>query len=83
MQILVSDANVLIDIEHGVLLSSMFSMETVFVVPDVLFEKELRARHSHLLDLGLKVKTLPMKQSTLQKSLLISIAVPAEWIFLP
>jgi predicted nucleic acid-binding protein len=58
MQILVSDANVLIDIEHGILLSPMFSMETVFVVPDVLFEKELKARHSHLLDLGLKVKTL-------------------------
>jgi hypothetical protein len=58
MQILVSDANVLIDVEHGTLLSPMFSMETVFLVPDVLFEKELRARHSHLLDLGLKVKTL-------------------------
>jgi predicted nucleic acid-binding protein len=58
MQILVSDANVLIDIEHGSLLSPMFSMEMVFLVPDVLFEKELKARHSHLLDLGLKVKTL-------------------------
>ncbi|HEX4839140.1 MAG TPA: PIN domain-containing protein [Rhabdochlamydiaceae bacterium] len=58
MQILVSDANVLIDIEHGSLLSPMFGMDTVFLVPDILFEKELKARHSHLLDLGLKVKTL-------------------------
>jgi len=58
MQIIVSDANVLIDIEHGILLSPMFSMETVFLVPDVLFDKELKERHSHLLDLGLKVKTL-------------------------
>ncbi len=59
MQIIVSDANVLIDIEHGVLLAPMFSMKTVFLIPDVLFERELKARHVHLLGLGLKVKTLP------------------------
>lgn len=58
MQLLVSDANVPIDIEHGNLIASMFSMKVVFAVPDVLFEKELRARHCHLLDFGLKVKSL-------------------------
>jgi rRNA maturation endonuclease Nob1 len=58
MQLLVSDANIPIDIEHGNLTASMFSMKIVFIVPDVLFEKELKARHSHLLDLGLKVKSL-------------------------
>lgn len=58
MQLLVSDANIPIDIEHGNLTSSMFSMKIVFAVPDVLFEKELKARHSHLLDFGLKIKSL-------------------------
>ena len=58
MQLLVSDTNIPIDIEHGNLTVSMFSMKIVFIVPDVLFEKELRARHSHLLDLGLKIRRL-------------------------
>ncbi|MBP7074233.1 MAG: DUF3368 domain-containing protein [Rhabdochlamydiaceae bacterium] len=58
MQLLVSDANIPIDIEHGNLTGSMFSMKTEFAVPDVLFEKELKARHSHLLDFGLKIKIL-------------------------
>ena len=58
MQLLVSDANIPIDIEHGNLTSSMFSMKIVFAVPDVLFEKELRSRHFHLLDFGLKIKSL-------------------------
>ncbi len=58
MQLLVSDANVPIDIEHGNLTTSMFRMKIFFTVPDVLFEKELKARHSHLLDFGLKIKSL-------------------------
>jgi hypothetical protein len=33
-------------------------MEIDFLVPDVLFEKELRARYAHLIDLGLKIKGL-------------------------
>ncbi len=36
MQLLVSDANIPIDIEHGNLTSSMFSMKIVFAVPDPL-----------------------------------------------
>ncbi len=61
MQLLISDANVLIDIEHGKLTAPMFSMKAIFTVPDVLFEKELKARHSHLLDLGLKIKSLSLE----------------------
>jgi len=56
--LLVSDANVPIDIEHGNLTASMFALKIIFAVPDVLFEKELKARHSHLLDFGLKIKSL-------------------------
>ena len=58
MQLLVSDANVPIDIEHGSLTAPMFSLKIVFTVPDVLFEKELKNRHSHLLDFGLRIKSL-------------------------
>ena len=58
MQLLVSDANIPIDIEHGNLTASMFAMKIIFTVPDILFEKELKARHSHLLDFGLKIKSL-------------------------
>ena len=58
MQLLVSDANVPIDIEHGYLTAPMFSLKITFTVPDVLFEKELKARHAHLIDFGLKIKSL-------------------------
>jgi hypothetical protein len=59
MQLLIiSDANVPIDIECGNLTSSMFNLRIDFAVPDVLFEKELKARHNKLLDFGLKIKSL-------------------------
>lgn len=61
MQLLVSDSNVPIDIEYGNLTDIMFCMNIVFIVPDVLFEKELKSRHAHLLDLGLKIKSLSDK----------------------
>lgn len=61
MQLLVSDSNVPIDIEHVNLTDSMFSMKIIFTVPDVLFEKELKSRHGHLIDLGLKIKSLSDK----------------------
>lgn len=52
--LIVSDANVLIDIEDGGLTNSMFSLPKIkFCVPDVLFEEELKSKHPHLLDLGL------------------------------
>jgi rRNA-processing protein FCF1 len=55
MLLLISDANVLIDIEHGGLSSQLFRLEFDFAVPDTLFEEELRERHAHLLEMGLNV----------------------------
>lgn len=55
MLLLISDANILMDIEEGDLLAPMFSLEYKFGVPDVLYYEELDDQHSHLLDLGLKV----------------------------
>ena len=58
MLILISDANILIDIEDGNLTPVVFRLPYEIAVPDILFELELRERHSHLLEAGLKVKSL-------------------------
>jgi|APSaa5957512622_1039677.scaffolds.fasta_scaffold191729_1 predicted nucleic acid-binding protein len=52
----ISDANVIIDIEKGELTSALFSLSNMsFFVPDVLFEKELYEKHSHLKERGLNL----------------------------
>ncbi|MFR0716421.1 PIN domain-containing protein [Enterobacterales bacterium BD_CKDN230030183-1A_HGKHYDSX7] len=53
MQLLISDANILIDLEEGELLSSLFSLPYQFTVPDILYFDELETQHAHLLDMGL------------------------------
>ena len=58
MLLLVSDANILMDVEEGDLLASMFSLGYQFAVPDILYVDELRERHAHLLKMGLKTMTL-------------------------
>lgn len=57
-QLLISDANILIDMECGDLLGRMFQLAYDFAVPDVLFEEELRADHEFLIDEGLQVLEL-------------------------
>ena len=58
MLLLISDANILIDIEDGNLTPVVFQLPYEIAVPDILFELELREKHSHLLKLGLIVKSL-------------------------
>lgn len=58
MLLLISDANILIDIEIGGLAAPMFSLEYQFAVPDVLYYEELEERHSYMLEMGLVVKEL-------------------------
>ncbi|MEN9654745.1 MAG: hypothetical protein RL235_857 [Chlamydiota bacterium] len=58
MLLLVSDANILIDIEDGGLASVVFRLPYVIAVPDILFELELRERHHQLLAAGLQVRSL-------------------------
>jgi len=53
MQVLISDANVLIDMETGGLLELMFRLPFQFKVSDLLYADELSQQHSHLLSLGL------------------------------
>jgi len=61
MRLLISDANVLIDVEAGDLLHPMFSLDYLFTVPDVLYFEELEEQHAHLLALGLEVRSLSEK----------------------
>ena len=58
MRLLISDANILIDIEIGGLVAPMFSLDYRFSVPDVLFYEELDEQHGYLIDMGLEVREL-------------------------
>jgi Domain of unknown function (DUF3368). len=58
MLLLISDANILIDIEIGGLIAPMFSLDYQFVVPDVLFYEELEGQHGYLLNMGLDARNL-------------------------
>jgi predicted nucleic acid-binding protein len=58
MLLLISDANILIDIEIGGLVAPMFSLDYQFAVPDVLYYEELEVRHSYLLEMGLEARNL-------------------------
>lgn len=58
MQVLISDANVLIDLEAGQLLELMFRLPFKFKVSDMLFHDELSNHHPHLLELGLELAEL-------------------------
>jgi hypothetical protein len=64
--LLVSDTSVLIDLERGSLLQASFKLPTPLAVPDVLYERELRATNGELLvTLGLQVLSLDDKGTTL------------------
>lgn len=56
--LLISDANVIIDMQDGGLLEAMFQLEETFAVPDLLYAEELEQQHPHLPRLGLQIKAL-------------------------
>lgn len=55
-QLLISDANILIDMEEGGLLEAMFQLPFDFATPDILFVEELEEEHANLPNLGLVLK---------------------------
>jgi len=57
-KLLISDANILIDIIVGGIVERMFKLEYDFGVPDVLFRDELQEQYPILPDQGLKVLML-------------------------
>lgn len=58
MQLLISDANILIDLEEGDLLNALFRLPYRFSVPDILFYEELEEQHPHLRQMGLRLLEL-------------------------
>jgi predicted nucleic acid-binding protein len=63
-RLLISDANIIIDMNVGGLLRLMFRLDATFAVPDVLFEEELRTGHPELPRLGLKM--LELREDTVR-----------------
>lgn len=60
-RLLISDANILIDMEAGGIIGQMFQLDATFAVPDTLFEEELREHHGGWLVLGLQTLELSAK----------------------
>lgn len=58
MQLLISDANILIDLEEGQLLDVIFDLPYEFSTPDIIFYEELEELHPHLPELGLRLGSL-------------------------
>ncbi|MCX7097659.1 MAG: DUF3368 domain-containing protein [Methylococcales bacterium] len=56
--LLISDANILIDLEDGGLITELFQLPFEFQVPDLLFVDELEADHGYLLAHGLQLGEL-------------------------
>ena len=49
MLLLISDANILMDVEVGDLVAPMFSLGYQFAVPDMLYYEEMEEQHAYLL----------------------------------
>jgi rRNA-processing protein FCF1 len=77
MLLLISDANILIDIEDGHLTPAIFRLPYEIAVPDILFELELREKHGHLLEAGLKVKSLNSESAKKTESLIAQYPRPS------
>ena len=58
MLLLISDANILMDIEVGDLVAPMFSLNCQFAVPDLLYFEELEGDYTYMRNLGLQVRSL-------------------------
>jgi len=58
VQLLISDANILIDLEEGQLIQLMFQLPYKFSIPDILFEEEMAEEHGYLPGLGLKCEDM-------------------------
>jgi len=59
MNVLVSDTSVLIDLERGGLLEVAFRLPCEFVVPDLLYKRELASYNGpRLVELGLRIEAL-------------------------
>ena len=71
MAVLVSDTSVIIDLERGEILETVFTLDVDFAVPDLLFQRELAGPlGDQLLALGLRVEEL--QPAELQNATILS-----------
>lgn len=55
MRLLISDANILIDMEAGALMETLFQLPMQFRIPDLLYYEEIEPGTPGLEDLGLQI----------------------------
>jgi hypothetical protein len=55
MQLLISDANILIDMEAGALMETLFQLPVQLGIPDLLYYEEIEPGSPGLEDLGLQI----------------------------
>ncbi len=85
MAILVSDTSILIDLERGVLIEALFQLPHDFIVPDILFDRELKGGlGDQLLALGLRVAELTpaeVARATLVRRQRAALSTPDTFAF--
>lgn len=59
--LLISDANILIDVLDGGVIEQFFQLDFDYAVPDVLYHDEIKRQHPELIDYGLIIKELSEK----------------------
>lgn len=96
LRVCVSDTSVLVDLDRGSFVEAVFSLPVEFVVPDLLYERELRQHGGEeLRELGLRVEELDgpgvvgalgyrVRESSLSlvDSFALALAVENHWILL-
>jgi predicted nucleic acid-binding protein len=55
MRLLISDTNILIDMEAGALVERLFQLPVQFAIPDVLYYEEIAPYGANWMELGLKL----------------------------
>lgn len=79
MQVLISDANILIDMEVGGLLEPLFALPFQFKVADLLYYDELEEQHPHLPELGLQITGLSATSMTEAMRLTVLYGSPSRY----
>lgn len=79
MQLLISDANILIDIEEGKIVDKIFSLPYQFITPDILYYEELEDQHSHLIEQGLLLASLTPESVDHLQTIIINHAKPSRY----
>lgn len=78
MQLLISDANIFIDLEEGQLLEKTFQLAYNFAIPDILYYEELASEHRNLIDLGLQIRSLTSESLNMASTLIQRYPKPSR-----